>query len=341
MLRKIRKQLIVCAMILSMVVCSSCGKNAVDNRTEPTVQSESMVQTEPTKQIELAPTEQTDTIINVKKEEVSVSGLTKEHRIFFLADSHISMCDERDAEVMEKAKSRESSFAFEGVLPQDRFDSLIDYANESDFELVILGGDIIDSAMYSSIEHVENKLGELSSPYILLMGNHDFEYGSEYFSETAYNIYLPRLANVRSNQPYQVLETEDIIYFSLDDCNKRIDSVAVEALKEEAAKGKPMVVALHTPIEPLTGDMSLVEDSISKWGASDAGKSKVTLGVNGCYPDPTTKEFIDFVSAEDSPVVLVLAGHVHFYHRDMLNNDTIQLVTGAAFEGDAIEITLK
>lgn len=65
------------------------------------------------------------------------------------------------------------------------------------------------------------------------------------------------------------------------------------------------------------------------------------MGVNGCYPNEVTGEFIDLVLAKESPVVLVLAGHIHFYHRDMLNERVPQIVTGAAFEGEGLYITLK
>ena len=38
--------------------------------------------------------------------------------------------------------------------------------------------------------------------------------------------------------------------------------------------------------------------------------------------------------------MLVLAGHIHFYHKDVLNDKTLQIVSGAAYEGNALEITL-
>lgn len=282
-----------------------------------------------------------DESINVRQEEISVPGLTKEHKIIFLSDSHISMCDERDADVLEKAKSREASFSADGILPQDRFRSLIKYAKKSDCETVILGGDILDSAMYASIEYVDGELSTLPMQYLFLMGNHDFEYGSEYFSENAYNTYLPRLDKMRSNTSYQIYETDDIIYFTVDDGCNRISSEALEAYKSITDKGKPIIVATHIPIEPVTGDTSLTNECINVWGATDTGKSKVTYGPNGLTGDPVTMEFVDLVTSQDSPVVLVLAGHIHFYHKDMLNDHTLQIVSGAAYEGEAIEIVLK
>ena len=279
--------------------------------------------------------------VNVRQEVIDVPELENEHHIFFLADSHISMCDDRDADLMEKATARAASFAADGIQAQDRLDKLIATANESEREMVILGGDIIDSAMFASVEHVKTQLDLLNSSYMLLMGNHDFEYGTEYFSPLAYEQYLPRLQDMRDDSPFQVREYEDIIYFTADDNNSQIDQPILDAYKEQAAKGKPMVVAVHVPIEPVNGDMALVDECKEVWGPSADDKSRVTMGINGCYPNPVTKEFIDLITDEESPVILVLAGHIHFYHKDILNNDLVQIVTGAAFEGEAVEITLK
>lgn len=327
------KRFLALAMSISLLSVVACGQNG--NVQEADAEDISATVSEVVKE---------DTVaipVNVRQEEIDVPELENEHHIFFLADSHISMCDERDADLIEKATARAASFATDGIQAQDRFDQLIVKANESEREMVILGGDIIDSAMYASIEHVKTQLDTLNSEYMLLMGNHDFEYGTEYFSPMAYEQYLPRLQEMRDNTPFQVREYEDIIYFTADDDNSQIDQEILDAYKEEAAKGKPMVVAVHVPIEPVTGDMTLVEDCKSVWGPSADNKSRVTMGINGCYPSPVTKEFIDLITAEDSPVVLVLAGHIHFYHKDLLNSDIVQIVTGAAFEGEAVEITLK
>lgn len=282
-----------------------------------------------------------DIPIKVYRETIDVPEITSEHRIFFLADSHITLCDQRDNELLEKEATRSMLFSEGGIYAHDRFGSLIDKAIDSKSEMVVLGGDIIDSAMYASIEFVEQKLDCLDSPYLLLMGNHDFEYGEEYFSEKAYNEYLPRLDKLRSDKPYQVTEYDDLIYFAADDNNNQIDQLIVDAFKSEVAKGKPIVLAIHVPIEPVTGDMSLIETCKEVWGETDDGRSRVTMGINGCIPSPSTQEFIDLVLADDSPVVLVLAGHIHFYHKDMLNDKVVQIVTGAAFEGAAVDITLK
>lgn len=277
--------------------------------------------------------------LDIHKKEVfaSVPG----YKIFFIADSHISMCDDRDAELMEIAANRSNSFTVEGAPPQDTFDRLIKEASDSDADLVIFGGDIIDSAMYASVEHVEQKLKELNKPYIYFMGNHDFQYGNEYFTPMAYEEYLPRLGEVHGGKSYQIKEEEELIIFAADDNNNQISSEALEAFKETIKKGKPIVLALHVPLEPQGEDDSFLEECKTVWGPSADGKSKVTMGINGVYPNEITKEFINLVYDKESKVQLVLAGHVHFYHNDMLTEYTEQVVTGAAFDGDAVEVTLK
>lgn len=278
--------------------------------------------------------------INVHEEVVEVDGITSDHYLYFMADSHISICDKKDEQLMEKAAAREASFAYNGFEAQDYFSSLILDANSREDEMVILGGDIIDSAMYASIDYVENQLKTLNSPYVYNMGNHDFEYGSEYFSEVAYNEYLPRLDGMRDGTSYQIRDMGEYIIFAADDSNSQIDADILNAYKEVVNMNKPVVLVVHVPIEPVNGDMSLVDKCKEVWGASDAGKSRVTMGVNGVYPDEITQEFLNLVLSENSPVQLVLAGHIHFYHDDMLNDNIRQIVTGAALEGESVYIRL-
>lgn len=321
---------IIC--IISLALLCGCNKGGISSpKTSDTDKNESVSSNQ----------NDTNSFINIREEEITVSGLTEDHSFYFIADSHISLCDERDKDVMEKAALRAMGFKYEEMESWDTFSAIMDKSLEKNSEIVILGGDIIDSAMYASIDFVKGQLKKLDDNYIYFMGNHDFEYGTEYFSETAYSEYLPRLSDIHGNKPYQIKDMGEYIIFAVDDSNSQIDAESLEAFKQTATENKPIILSLHVPIEPLTGDNSLTEACIEKWGASQSGGSKVTMGVNGCYPNEITQEFISAALSEDSPVVLVLAGHIHFYHKDMLNDKIPQIVTGAAFEGEGLYITLK
>jgi DNA repair exonuclease SbcCD nuclease subunit len=279
--------------------------------------------------------------LNVAENTLTVGGLTNEYKIFLLADSHISLVDERDPDVQIKAQSRQASFSANGVPGHQYFKQLLKRAEQDEADIIILGGDIIDSAMYASVDYVYEQTSALKTPYLYLTGNHDFEYGSEYFSETAYTQYKPRLFEVHGNKDFRVVEYDDLVIYSADDENNQISEEALEAYKTAAKKGKPMVVCLHVPLEPEEPGSEFVQACKDVWGASDDGHSRVSIGPEGCYINEITQEFRDLVLADDSPVVLVLAGHIHFYRNDSLNANTRQIVTGAAYEGNAVEVTLR
>jgi DNA repair exonuclease SbcCD nuclease subunit len=280
--------------------------------------------------------------LKIMYEEIQIPEIEREYHLFFVADSQISLCDERDAALEEKSLQRQSMFVDEnGVESWVNFDKMIQASNDMNADIFIMGGDILDSAMYASIDYVEDELEKLDAPYIYCTGNHDFEYGNEYFSQTAYDEYLPRLDKMRQEGTYSIEEYDDLVIIAVNDHNNQIDHTSVEGLKEAINTGKPVVVVLHVPIEPLTGDGSLLQESIDVWGATSEGKSKVIIGDDGCSPNKDTQEFVNLITAEDSPVQLVLGGHIHFYHKDKLNDFVTQIVSGAAYEGYALSVTLK
>ncbi|KAI4448018.1 hypothetical protein C823_002537 [Eubacterium plexicaudatum ASF492] len=69
------------------------------------------------------------------------------------------------------------------------FHNLITESVQSNADLTIFAGDITDSAMYASIDFVQNETDRLNNPYLYVTGNHDFEYGSEYFSKKRTKIF--------------------------------------------------------------------------------------------------------------------------------------------------------
>lgn len=280
--------------------------------------------------------------VTVHEEEVVVPGLKKEFQIVFLADTHISLCDERDSELSAKAAARYAGFyAPDGDAADVSFLKLMNYVSEEEPDLLILGGDIVDSAMWASVDFVGGAIQKLKIPYVYEMGNHDFEYGSEYFSDTAYSEYLPRLQTISNTyRGYQLLRYEDFTVFAVDDQSNQVSAAALETLEALCREGKPIILVTHVPIDP-PSDNTLAEESKRVWGASEDGRSRVLLGPDSCPPNETTQRFLDLVLSEESPIEVVLAGHIHFYHKDYLVGQRLQIVTGAGFEKELVKLTLK
>lgn len=272
-----------------------------------------------------------------------ISGLSKDFEIVFISDSHISLADERDtAEVEDKALSRFAMFKdSKGNDANKTFNDMIEYTKYLSPDLLILGGDITDSAMLASIEAVEQNVKKLPFPYIYSLGNHDFEYGKEYFSQESYTKYLPRFKDIsKSDKGYQIKDMGELVIFAVNDDNNKFSSDALEAFRSVCSGSKPVILVTHVPIEPQTNDTSLWDKTIDVWRADSNGNSRVLLGDKSCIPDDATREFINLALSKSSPVVLVLAGHIHFYHRDMLNDKIVQITSGAGYEREMVHVTL-
>ena len=279
--------------------------------------------------------------MTVQEHEVPIAGLEENFELFFMADTHISLWDERDTEILEKAASRYEMFRSEnGIGAEESFRDMVEYISDEEPDLLIMGGDILDSAMWASIEHVSEILEKQDFPWIYEMGNHDFEYGTEYFSLKCYRDYLPRFQQISDTyEGGQQIEYEDFIVFAVDDQNNQISEAALKALEDIYDSGKAILLISHIPIEPLE-DTGLWEESIEVWGASVDGRSRVLLGLRSCYPNVTTNKFLELVYAEESPIKLILFGHVHFYHDGALTKNTRQIVTGAGFNREMVKVTL-
>lgn len=282
--------------------------------------------------------------LTIREEELALPGLTEEFELIFLADTHVSLCDDRDAELAQKAAARYESFRdAEGAGADESFQALMAYVKEEQPDLLVLGGDIVDSAMWASIDFVEEELKESGVPWMYEMGNHDFEYGQEYFTERAYEEYLPRLQSVSGTRDgCQIQEYEEFVILLVDDRCNQVSEGALEALKSLSGgeSVKPVLLVMHVPVEPLAGD-TLLEETKEVWGPSENDHSRVLLGENSCEPNDTTEEFLELVMDEESPVALVLAGHIHFYHKDVLTGDLVQIVTGAGYQREVVKLKIR
>ena len=136
--------------------------------------------------------------VMVYEEKVDIEGLEEPFVIYFVADSHIALCDERDPELEERSKERYQEFIYDSTGADKNFKTVMDFVRKDKPDLVIFGGDMADDATYASIDFIKDEIKKLDCPYLFCMGNHDFNYGNEYFTPKAYDEYLLRYSLVSS-----------------------------------------------------------------------------------------------------------------------------------------------
>lgn len=279
--------------------------------------------------------------VNVCYEKIDIDGYEGNFKIIYIADSHIALCDDRDEELKEQAAGRYDGFIRNQKGPDRNFSITVDRIVKEEPDLVIFGGDIIDEATKANTDFLEKELSKLDCPYIYLMGNHDFEYNGEYFTEKAYAEYLPRLSSVNGEASgIEVLRYDDFTILALDDNNYQVPAGTSEVLKILENEGKPVIAALHSPIVPKDG-AELIAKTNEVWPPAYLDFSRVLMGEHANLPNDETAEFIDFVSKNEGVVWGVLAGHIHFSSKDRVNEHAWQFVAPAGYERGFIEIVLE
>lgn len=273
---------------------------------------------------------------HITEETLEIEGITKEYTFLYVTDTHMVVPDEADSDKVEAyADLRFDEFQNEeDVSSAQQFGMWIDYVNEQQADALLLGGDIIDFPSFANVEYLEEQLEKLKVPYLYALGNHDWTFPWEYMTEYGENTYLPMLEPyMQSDSAIHELEFEDLILVAVDNSANQIEPEAMEEYREILKKGKPVIVMLHVPL--------LTQSVLTK--AKETWSGGVVLGggnYGGIYPNEISTQFIEYTTAKDSPVAAVLAGHVHFYDKDMLNEKIVQIVGDAGYKGEAVRIHL-
>ena len=174
---------------------------------------------------------------------------------------------------------------------------------------------------------MKENVDTLEMPYLYTLGNHDWTYPWEYMTDTAKEQYIPLLKNVmQQNEAIQSLDMGEFLIVSVDNSSNQVNPDALAEYEAILAQGKPVIVLVHVPF--------LTQSVLSR--AKEVWPSPVVIGggnYGGIYPSEESEAFVQMTTATDSPVVAVLAGHVHFYDKDYIEGDkpVIQIVGNAGY----------
>lgn len=312
-------------VLLTMaLLCASCGKNTGTASKEK--ENEQAIVNR----------DATEWDMHTADETVYIPGLKRTYHFLFLTDMHMVVPDEEDSHQVESyADLRYDEFKNEeDVASSEQFGAWVEYANSGQVDAFLLGGDIIDYPSDANVEHLETNLEKLNMPYLYALGNHDWTFPWEYMTQHGEETYLPMLEPyMQSDSAIHRLEFEDLILVAVDNSANQIAPEALDEYRAILQEGKPVIVMLHVPV--------LTQSVLTK--AKEAWDSAVVLGggnYGGIYPNGDSAEFLEMTTSEDSPVVAILAGHVHFYDKDRVNEKIVQLVGDAGYKGEALLLTV-
>lgn len=272
------------------------------------------------------------------EETIVLPGIKGEYRFLFVTDSHVVVMDgSENPKESSYGAERLNLFRTDGKSAAGQFTGWMDYAARQELDGVLLGGDIVDFPSQANLGFLKGQLEGLKCPYLYTPGNHDWTYPWEYLTEKGKQEYLPLLAPyTRGNTDLNVLDYGEFLIAAADNSSGQFTEAAARGLADVCGRGKPVILLIHVPV--------LSQSVLIK--AREVWKGGVVLGggnYGGIYPDDASRKVLDLISAKDSPVRAVLAGHVHFADRDMVEgaDGVVQLVGDAGFKGAATVIRIK
>ena len=275
---------------------------------------------------------------------VTIPGLSRDYTLLQVSDLHSSAYSTEEAKAMNAQRrsyiaGRRNAFTDGFMFAEERMPYMFGYANEINADLLMLTGDIIDFPSELNIELMAQNIAALKTPALFSLGNHDWCYADDYLSAAAAAEFIPKLnalsAGEPANDPYvKYVDFGEFMVVQVDNSTDSVSASTVDKFLELCALGKPIILMLHVPLHV----DSMVADCTKVWG-KDLGMGGDT-GV--CAWSPDVQRFYAAVAEdENTPVVAVFAGHVHFNHEDVLPNGVMQYVTSTAYTGECRVITVK
>lgn len=262
----------------------------------------------------------------VSRETFHVPNLSRQYTVVQITDTHVSAAYEHEAECVRDAAIRRARVFY--ATPEEsveRWFTLIDKANAENPDIVVLTGDIVDFPSLRNMDVLAEGLRRLNAPYVFCVGNHDWSYDFDYHSESAVANELPKFAVFSRNgtTAYSLCDMGEFALLAVDNSSDQVPPAALDGLAAARALEKPLLLAIHVPLCADDFPENGLRAACAYWG------HYACMGENGIKPNEVSSRFIADVTAEDSPVAAVLAGHLHFEHRDRLTDRLEQHVSAS------------
>ena len=267
-------------------------------------------------------------------EEIIIPGVEMEYEFLFLTDLHLAVKTREDIGPLGDADARMAGFAnLKGTQSAQQLPQWVDYANKEQVSAVLMGGDMNDYYSEPIAEYLYEQISQFEMPYLYTLGNHElYSPWEEVIPEESviYELFQ------EGNTAFQVLEYEKFVICAIDNEAYQVNEASLSAMRNwlEENPDKPIVLLAHVPF--YTAQIpELLDTSASVWG------HPLLIGEDTGYATEVSKEFMNLILGEDSPVVAIFTGDNHFYYKGNLTDSIVQWVGAPAYAGDGMIIRIK
>lgn len=291
-----------------------------------------------------------ESVVNPIETTLVIPGLKNNYKFLHVTDLHASAFSTEETKTMDANRinlitARRNAFKGGSFYSEERMPYLFGYADKIEADLLLLSGDLLDFPSQKNVALLADNIHAIKTPAFYVLGNHDWCYGdSDYFSQNAIQNQIPLFKDMSVGEPKQdtsfhYVEYEDLLVVAVDNSQDMVTKSTVDKFLALYEKNKPIILMLHVPMHVDT----LVADSKKVWGKDLGMGAAGTGGVSAWHPENDVDRFYNAVCIdENSPVVAVVAGHVHFNHEDVFPNGVPQYITTESYsDGECRIINVK
>ena len=246
-------------------------------------------------------------------------AVDKPSKIMFIGDSHISYLDGLVEPYSDYAWRMHKAFMKKPKM--EILDKTFQKAEYEKFDLIILGGDIINFPSDYNVKKLKESMERSKVPVKYISGNHDWHFegsGVDIPQVEVRKKWMKKLKPLFFGEDYDCYKVvlNGIKFMLVDNSAHDISPKQLDWTKRELADGMPAILAMHIPIYV---DGRKYDCANPTWGRKTDKSYKIER--RQIRPERQTDETFEFREVVlNTPNVLgVLAGHTHKLAYDYIN----------------------
>lgn len=268
----------------------------------------------------------------IKKLTTTISvGAEKPFSLLHMSDTHLTLADERDDERKRTLAANRSGLFLEALETLAAGEKL---AQEKQLTIVH-SGDLIDFVSSANLDEARRFTEE--NDCFFAAGNHEFSlYVGETFEDAAYrNQSLERVqGSFKNDIRFSSRMINGVNLVAIDNSYYLFDEQQLEGLKQEVAKGYPILLLMHTPLysEKLY-EFSVERESDHVAYLMNVPREKMAhyseYRVRQQLADEVTRQAYEYIIGTPQ-IKAIITGHIHGDFEDWLTPSLPQYMTDCA-----------
>lgn len=178
-----------------------------------------------------------------------------------------------------------------------------------DGDALVIAGDLFDFVNEASARAYDRYFADFTVPHLFVCGNHEPKKD------------IPdgyAMASIK--QPVQIMDLGDLTIVGFDDSDRTITPEQLAALQRLLAQGKPLIIAMHIPIQAEGNEAHEKCDDYFRLNYPGAPRENLA--------------FIDLIRQNADKIAAVLTGHLHFLNTYEIAPGLVQYVSSQGILGN-------